>query len=150
MSESSPDPAAIEFLNTEIRALLRVVAASDLTSLDLEQDGISVSLKRRTAIVLAPSAAEPATAAAPLNIEDNTFHIVSPVVGWFRYGDTPQGAPPLVEVGQAVKSGQRLGMIEAVEVVHTVTADRDGVLVEVLAADGAGVEYGQPLFVLKP
>lgn len=149
MSESSKE-AALDFLNREIRDLLRVVGSSDLTSLSLEQDGISVSFKRRTTIVATASDVEPAAVVPAPVAEDNTIMITAPVVGWFRYGDTPEGAPPLVEAGQQVKAGQRLGMIEAVEVVHTVTADHEGTIVEVLAADGAGVEFGQPLFVLKP
>jgi acetyl-CoA carboxylase biotin carboxyl carrier protein len=75
--------------------------------------------------------------------------VKSPVVGWLRLSDQPNSSVPLVEVGQHVDAGQALAVIEAVQIVHEVKAELAGTILKVLAADGQGVEFGQPLFRLQ-
>ncbi len=131
---------ALRFLEGEARDILKMLAATDVEELEMERGGVSLTLRRTLA------AGEPAAQTAP--VEDSGLLITSPVVGWFRRSAQPQG-PPLVEAGQSIEPGQRLAVIEAVQIVHDVLADRAGVIINVLAADGQGVGYGDPLFRIR-
>ena len=71
----------------------------------------------------------------------------SPMVGTFYRSATP-GAKPFVEIGQAVKTGETICIIEAMKLLNEIEADRDGSIKEILVENGQPVEYGQPLFVI--
>ncbi|MBV9696146.1 MAG: biotin/lipoyl-binding protein, partial [Gammaproteobacteria bacterium] len=64
------------------------------------------------------------------------------------YSQSAPGANAFVEVGQAVKTGETVCIIEAMKLLNEIEADRDGVIKEILVENGQPVEYGQPLFVL--
>ncbi|MDR2240702.1 MAG: acetyl-CoA carboxylase biotin carboxyl carrier protein [Zoogloeaceae bacterium] len=91
----------------------------------------------------APSApAEPAAPAAPEG------HLVkAPMVGTFYRSSAP-GATSFVEVGQSVKAGETLCIIEAMKLMNEIESDATGVIKEILVENGQPVEYGQPLFVI--
>jgi acetyl-CoA carboxylase biotin carboxyl carrier protein len=90
--------------------------------------------------------APPAEPAAPA--EPEGFPIKSPMVGTF-YRQSAPGAPAFVEIGQAVKIGQTVCIIEAMKLLNEIESDRDGVIKEILVENGQPVEYGQPLFILS-
>lgn len=92
----------------------------------------------------APAAAEPVAApAAPKG------HVVkSPMVGTFYRASSP-GAKPFAEVGQAVKEGQAICIVEAMKILNEIEADKAGTITEILVENGQAVEYGQPLFVIE-
>ena len=94
----------------------------------------------------APAAAvTPAAPAAPAAVSG---HVVkSPMVGTFYRAPNP-GAAPFIEVGQSVKEGQPLCIIEAMKLLNEIEADKAGVIKEILVENGEPVEYGQPLFVI--
>ena len=97
-------------------------------------------------VAMAPAAAAPA---APPAEPEPTGHIVkSPMVGTFYRASSP-GAKPLVDVGQAVKEGESICIIEAMKIMNEIEADKTGTIVRVLAENGAAVEFGQPLFVIE-
>ncbi|WP_027802282.1 acetyl-CoA carboxylase biotin carboxyl carrier protein [Paraburkholderia dilworthii] len=92
----------------------------------------------------AAAAAAPATpaAAAPQG------HVVtSPMVGTFYRAPSP-GADPFVQVGDTVKEGQTICIIEAMKLLNEIESDKSGVVKEILVENGQAVEYGQPLFVV--
>lgn len=93
----------------------------------------------------APAATAPegeAPAAAP------DGHVIrSPMVGTF-YRSAAPGAKAFVEIGQAVKAGETLCIIEAMKLLNEIEADQDGVVKAVLVENGQPVEYGEPLFIL--
>jgi acetyl-CoA carboxylase biotin carboxyl carrier protein len=90
----------------------------------------------------AASAVVPETAAIPEG------HVVkSPMVGTFYRSGAP-GAKPLVEVGDAVKAGQAVCIIEAMKMMNEIEADKEGVIKAILVDNGQPVEYGEPLFVI--
>lgn len=91
------------------------------------------------------AAAPPGGAAAPAVPEGHV--IKSPMVGTFYRSSAP-GAKPFVDVGQSIKAGETVCIIEAMKLLNEIEADRDGVIKEVLVENGEPVEYGQPLFVL--
>ena len=98
---------------------------------------------------VAPAAAAPAAAAAaPEAPAAPAGHVVkAPMVGTFYRAPNP-GASPFVEVGQAVKEGEALCIIEAMKLLNEIEADKAGVIKEILVENGEPVEYGQPLFVI--
>jgi acetyl-CoA carboxylase biotin carboxyl carrier protein len=94
----------------------------------------------------APAAAAPAPAAeAPAGQEG---HVVkAPMVGTFYRSPSPD-AKPFVEVGQTVKEGDTICIIEAMKLMNEIEADAGGVVKAILVENGQPVEYGQPLFIL--
>jgi acetyl-CoA carboxylase biotin carboxyl carrier protein len=102
-----------------------------------------------TAPMMQP-AAEPAAAPAepPAAAEPEGHMVKSPMVGTF-YRQSAPGAKPFVEVGQAVKAGETVCIIEAMKLLNEIEADQDGIIKEVLVENGQPVEYGQPLFILS-
>ena len=98
---------------------------------------------------LAPvaEATDPAeSAAAPAEPEGHA--VKSPMVGTFYRSSAP-GAKAFVEVGQSVKTGDTVCIIEAMKLLNEIEADRDGVIKAILVENGQPVEYGQPLFVIE-
>ena len=97
------------------------------------------------ATVSAPVAEVVAPAAAPVE----TGHIVkSPMVGTFYRSASP-GAKMFVEVGDTVKQGETVCIIEAMKILNEIEADKSGVVTQILCENGQAVEYGQPLFVIE-
>ena len=102
----------------------------------------------------APAAAAPAAAtaaAAPAvaaPAEEKGFVAKSPMVGTFYRAASP-GAKPFVEVGQQVKEGDTLCIIEAMKILNEIDAEKSGTVTKVLAENGQPVEFGQPLFVIE-
>ena len=98
---------------------------------------------------LAPAA--PVAAAAPAAPEAPTAlegHIVkSPMVGTFYRAGAP-GAKPFVEVGDTVKTGQTICVIEAMKLMNEIEADKDGVIKAIMVENGQPVEYGEPLMMI--
>jgi acetyl-CoA carboxylase biotin carboxyl carrier protein len=93
----------------------------------------------------APLAAAPVAEAAPVV----TGHTVkSPMVGTF-YRSAQPGAGPIVSVGQVVKEGDTLCIIEAMKLMNEIEADKSGVVKSILVENGNPVEYGQPLFIIE-
>ena len=95
----------------------------------------------------APAAAAPApTAEAPAAPEGHA--VKSPMVGTFYRASAPD-AKPFVEVGDTVKAGQTICIIEAMKLMNEIESDQDGVVKAILAENGQPVEYGEPLFVIE-
>jgi acetyl-CoA carboxylase biotin carboxyl carrier protein len=98
------------------------------------------------AMAAAPVAgAAPAAEAAPAAIQGHA--VKAPMVGTFYRAPNP-GASPFVQVGQTVKEGDPLCIIEAMKLLNEIEADKSGVIKEILVENGEPVEYGQPLFVI--
>ena len=93
----------------------------------------------------APTAAPPAPAAPP---QPTGHSLKSPMVGTFYRAPSP-GAPPFVEVGQAVSKGQTLCIIEAMKLLNEIESDVSGTVKAILVENGQPVEYGQALFLIE-
>ena len=96
-----------------------------------------------------PVAAASSAAAAALAARDDTFTVNSPFVGTFYRSASPDN-PPFVEVGQVVKKGQVLCIVEAMKLMNEIEAEQPGRLVDSLIQNGSPVEYGEPLFRFEP
>ncbi|MFU1929883.1 acetyl-CoA carboxylase biotin carboxyl carrier protein [Bordetella hinzii] len=99
------------------------------------------------AVVAAAAAAAAAPAAAPAAPAIQGHVVKAPMVGTFYRSPNP-GAAPFVDVGQSVKEGDALCIIEAMKLLNEIEADKSGVIKEILVENGEPVEYGQPLFVI--
>jgi acetyl-CoA carboxylase biotin carboxyl carrier protein len=96
----------------------------------------------------APAPAPPASAAAPAPAARDENLVTAPMVGTF-YASPAPGAKSFVEVGQEVRVGQVLCIIEAMKMMNQIESERAGKVVAVLAKNGEPVEFGQPLFAIE-
>ena len=134
-----------------VRELARIAAEFDLAEVEADGSG-HVRVRRggggpvETAPALSGPRPIPLTPAAPAAPAEaaGTF-ISSPFVGTFYRAPSPE-APVFVDVGQAVRKGQVVCIVEAMKLMNEIEADVAGTIVAILAEDGAPVEYGQPLF----
>ncbi|MDE2366000.1 MAG: acetyl-CoA carboxylase biotin carboxyl carrier protein [Betaproteobacteria bacterium] len=95
-----------------------------------------------------PVAATPAATPAPVEKLPEGHVVKSPMVGTFYRSSAP-GANAFVEVGQTVKEGDTLCIIEAMKLLNEIESDKSGVIKAVLVENGQPVEYGEPLFVIE-
>ncbi len=102
------------------------------------------AMQAATVVDAASAAAAPAAeAAVPAG-----HQVKSPMVGTFYRSSSP-GAKPFVEVGDTVKEGETICIVEAMKILNEIEADKSGTVTQVLAENGQAVEYGQPLFVIE-
>ncbi|HKB19904.1 MAG TPA: acetyl-CoA carboxylase biotin carboxyl carrier protein [Gaiellaceae bacterium] len=143
-----------------IREVVRIVQETGIAEIAVEEEGTRVSVKRteEPAPVEVPvSAGAPVTGGAPLEPEpeldaeptDGAIRIDAPMVGVFYRAPQP-GAPPFVEVGDAVAAGQTLCILEAMKLMNEVKAEMEGVVRTIHVQNGQPVEFGQALFDLEP
>jgi acetyl-CoA carboxylase biotin carboxyl carrier protein len=94
-----------------------------------------------------PAAEAPAAPATPAPVAQQGHVVTSPMVGTFYRAPSP-GAEAFVQVGDTVKEGQTICIIEAMKLLNEIESDKSGVVKEILVDNGPAVEYGQPLFVV--
>ena len=135
-------------LRPALRRLIETVAATRVTELSVEQGGASIRLRRAPHGAVAAESRLGGPAEAPA-VEGGVATIQAGLVGTF-YRAPRAGQEPLVQVGQRVAAGQPVGVIAAMELVNDVTAPIAGTVRQIVAEDGAAVEYGQPLVILDP
>ena len=128
---------------TEAEGKVRIVKAGAATALPVMVAPAPAAMAAQPAP--AAGAAAPAPAAAP----EPTGHIVkSPMVGTFYRSGSP-GAKPFAEVGQQVKVGEAVCIIEAMKIMNEIECDHAGTITKCLVENGQAVEYGQPLFIIE-
>jgi acetyl-CoA carboxylase biotin carboxyl carrier protein len=135
----------------EVAEILRLLESSSFDELELEMNGVKLSLRRGGAAPAAArtSAQQPAPAASaasppPALEEPGADAVTAPLLGTFYRSPKP-GAPPFVEVGSLVEADTVIAIIEVMKLMNTVRAGRQGRVSAILAKDGALVEFGQPL-----
>ena len=137
--------------NQEIYDLIACFERSSLQTLRLSRQDFSIELSRGGAAAAAPAApaAMPAPAAAPAPREADGEAITAPLVGTFYAAPAPD-QPPFVKVGDRVKKGQTVCLIEAMKMMSEVPAPCDCVIESVCKTNGELVAFGEPLFRYKP
>jgi acetyl-CoA carboxylase biotin carboxyl carrier protein len=157
----------------EIKQLIEFVRERELSEFELEQDGVKVRIKfggnhhvltpqpgAAHAVVApaiaaaAPAIPAPAATASPTaeagDAEGGELAIVkSPIVGTFFQAPEP-GATPFVHVGDAVRKGQVLCIIEAMKLMNEIDSEYDGEVVRIYVENGQPVQYGERLFAIRP
>jgi acetyl-CoA carboxylase biotin carboxyl carrier protein len=148
----------------EIKEILDLFNSTDVAELEVQRGENRVRLRRAgtevthvvpagPVVAAAPApapapVAAPAPAAAPV-VDDNTTTVKSPIVGTYYDAPSP-GAPPFVKVGDSVEPGQVLCIIESMKLMNEIEAEAAGTVVAKLLENGRPVEYGEPLFSVKP
>lgn len=161
----------------ELKELIDFLIEKDISEFELERGDVKVRIKRGAeaaapviahAVPIAPmpmaSVGHPAThssaqaapapgassqQAAPVAAEEELHAVKSPIVGTFYEAPGP-GALPFVKPGDQVAAGQVLCIIEAMKLMNEIESDASGEIVKVLVNNGQPVEYGQPLFAIRP
>ena len=132
--------------NQELNDLLARFEGSSLSKLKLSTQEFTIEMERAVSAPAAPVIPAAAAApAAPAAAEPEGDAITAPMVGTFYAASAPE-QPPFVQVGDRVRKGQPVCLLEAMKMMNEITAPTPGVVVEVLAANGTQVEYDQPLF----
>lgn len=137
-----------------IRELAKLLRETDLTEIEIEEQGSRVRVARAPAVVAptmvhveAPSSPA-AASSAPARPEDHPGAVKSPMVGTAYLAPEP-GARPFIEIGSTIQQGQTLLIIEAMKVMNAIPAPRSGKVTAVLVEDGQPVEFGEPMLILE-
>lgn len=156
----------------ELRELIELISRSNFATFELEREGLKLKLVKVDAAPAVRAAPEPAVAptgnprpatapsgapsspapAAPPEVkttEDGLVELTSPIVGTFYRSPSPD-APSFVEVGDTVKQGQVLCIVEAMKLMNEIESEIDAEIAEVLVESGQPVEFGEVLFRLRP
>lgn len=127
---------------TEAEGKVRIVKGGGVMAPQYSQAAVPASAPAAVATVAATESIEPAAVA-------ETGHVTkSPMVGTFYRSASP-GSKSFVEIGDAVKEGDTLCIIEAMKILNEIEADKSGNIKRILAENGQAVEYGQPLFIIE-
>ena len=155
----------------DIQHLIKFVAKSGAHEVKLEMEDIKITIKtgpdqpfvENSGMVqqiqpmpvvaqapVPPVASAPEVVAAPVQSEeDNLITIKSPIIGTFYRKATPD-KPSFVEIGQVIKEGDVLCVIEAMKLFNEIESELSGTIVKILVDDASPVEFDQPLFVINP
>ncbi|MFD7523834.1 MULTISPECIES: acetyl-CoA carboxylase biotin carboxyl carrier protein [Paenibacillus] len=162
------------FKLSEIKELMKLMDQTSLQELEIENEGARLSIRKpnKTESVVvtaapvqqtyAPAIAQAVPGSAPAHVaaeapkadeqkeSDSTLHkIVSPMVGTFYQASSP-GSAPFVSKGSNVNEKSVVCIVEAMKLMNEIEAEVKGEIVEILVENGQLVEYGQPLFLVKP
>ncbi len=147
----------------QIIQLIKTVSDSSLTEFKIEDGDVKISMKTDKGAKGVPVMAEsnvpmiqaaaisssPAQSVSNPILEVAKGNVVkSPLVGTFYASDSPEGEP-FVQVGDTVKKGQPLGIVEAMKLMNEIESEFDGTVTEILVKNEQVVEYGQPMFVIE-
>ncbi len=151
----------------EIKELIEILKNTDVSELEVERSGVKVRIRKGgdvtfhpamprmeypPAALVAPAIAEAPAPAAEKPAEpprSNQIKVTSPIVGTFYRSSSPD-KPAYAEVGDIVKKGQVLCIIEAMKLMNEIESEAPGRIVQILVENGQPVEFGQPLFVIEP
>lgn len=133
-----------------IRKYATLMKELGLTGLEISENGSVVRLERNqqgnVGNIVVPQ--ETPVTPTPQKTADGFFDLSSPLIGVFYAAPTEDGKP-FVQVGDRIKKGDMLCIIEAMKLMNEITAEEDGIIAEICVANGQVVDYGQTLFRLK-
>ena len=147
----------------KLKTLIDLVSESNISELEITEAEGKVRIVKASAaaaqapmMMMAPAPApamvaspQAAAAPAPAVEPEETGHVVkSPMVGTFYRASSP-GAKSLADVGQPIKEGESICIIEAMKIMNEIESDKSGTVVKVLVQNGQAVEFGQPLFIVE-
>lgn len=150
----------------KVKKLIELLEESNISEIEIQEGEESVRISRHTGGFSAPPAAQaPAPAAAPAPTpaapsvaaapeaeaapaQPSGHPVTSPMVGTFYRSPAP-GAKAFVEVGQSVKKGETVCIVEAMKMMNQIEADQDGVIEAIMVEDGEPVEFDQPMVIIS-
>lgn len=146
---------------SEIRDLIDFIAQTGLNEVDIETSEIKLHVKRSPDQTLLKAASEaqapavtvpvaaPAVESRPLAPADNTVAIKSPMIGTFYRSGKPD-VPPFISVGDKIKKGKVVCIIEAMKLFNEIESEVSGTIVKIMVENATPVEFDQVLFVVEP
>jgi acetyl-CoA carboxylase biotin carboxyl carrier protein len=144
----------------KLKKLIDLVQESGISELEVTEGEEKVKIVRSgggavalaaaapAPVAVAPFAPAPSGAAAPVPADIQGHVVKSPMVGAFYRCPSP-GAKAFVEIGDTVKSGDTICIIEAMKLLNEIECDKDGVITAILVENGQPVEYGEPLVIIE-
>ncbi|HUP19406.1 MAG TPA: acetyl-CoA carboxylase biotin carboxyl carrier protein [Gemmatimonadota bacterium] len=138
----------------ELQELIRLVEESDIDELEIRRFGRTIRISKNAnrppggGAAAAPAGDAPAPAATEKPAGPPLHPVKSPMVGTFYRAPSPE-APPFVDVGDTVRVGQTLCILEAMKLMNELQAEVSGVVRGILVENAQPVEYGQPLFHIE-
>jgi len=156
----------------EIKELIQLVDETSVQEVEIENEGSRLVIRKpskaetvyvqqattapavtpqavQAPVTATPTASAPAAAPTAAEVDPSLHTIVSPMVGTFYRSSSPEAAP-FVSTGDKVNDKSTVCIIEAMKLMNELEAETNGTIVEILAENGQLVEYGQPLFLVKP
>jgi acetyl-CoA carboxylase biotin carboxyl carrier protein len=141
----------------DLKQIIELLKDTDITELQLEKDNTRIKIKRGKFLpsvevsepVPKPEKVLEPVAAGEEEEQQRLITVTAPLVGTFYRSPSPE-SPPFVEVGDRVKKGQVICIIEAMKLMNEIESEVDGIVVRVLVDNAQPVEYGEPLFLLEP
>ena len=149
----------------EIRKLVKLVESAGITSLEIEEGELQIRIEKAAPVSSAPQlvyasapaaapapaapAAAPAAPAAEAPVASNLIEVRAPMVGTFYRSPNPE-SPPFVEVGDSIRPGQTLCILEAMKIMNEIEAEVSGRIAEVLIDNGQPVQFDQVLYRIEP
>jgi acetyl-CoA carboxylase biotin carboxyl carrier protein len=146
-----------------IKKIVKLVETSDITDLVIEENELKISVSKKSyttqqviaqpvqaavAAAVKPAAESAASAADDKKASSKLHEIKSPIVGTFYRAPSPD-ADPYAQVGESVKAGSVLCIVEAMKLMNEIESDVSGKVVKILVENGKPVEYNQPLFLIE-
>jgi acetyl-CoA carboxylase biotin carboxyl carrier protein len=135
-----------------IRDLAGLLKETGLTEIEVERDGARIRVARggspQTMVAPAAPAAAPVAAAAPVSDANHPGAVPSPMVGTAFRAPEPDGKP-YVDVGDTVRQGDTLLIVEAMKTMNQIPAPRSGKVTKIMVEDGQPVEFGEPLLIIE-
>jgi acetyl-CoA carboxylase biotin carboxyl carrier protein len=151
----------------ELKRILELVREHELTELELEGDGLKLRIKKDGQVVVhhaaaaplpgpqgpgglaaTPPAAAPARPDTEIEVDTELAVVKSPIVGTFYRSPEPN-APAFVSVGDTVRKGQTLCIVEAMKMMNNIDSEYEGTVVKVYVENGQPVQFGERLFAIK-
>jgi acetyl-CoA carboxylase biotin carboxyl carrier protein len=146
----------------DLKELIELIQGTEVAEVELQEGDLRIRVRRGEPTVLTsslptskavassrPEASSAMEPAAPIEEEQKYFIVRSPIVGTFYRSASPD-SQPYVEVGDQVKKGQILCIVEAMKLMNEIESELDGCVVEISVEDASPVEYGQVLFKVEP
>ena len=143
----------------KIKKLIEMLQESDLNEIEVKEGEESVRINRKKEVHISPSAPQVSLSmpeqqqavsspAAEEELSSELTSITSPMVGTFYRSPAP-GKPPFIEIGQKIKAGDVVCIVEAMKMMNQVKSDVDGVVRKIHIEDGQPVEFDQPLISIE-
>jgi len=145
----------------EIKEMISLMNENGLIELEIEKDGTRIRLKKTgpgSEVPAGPIIIEKENATSMLRQESaeksgkaevNSVEIKAPMVGTFYRAPQPE-APPYIEIGQTIESGQVICIIEAMKLMNEIKSEIKGKVLEILVENNEPVEFGQPMLLIEP
>jgi acetyl-CoA carboxylase biotin carboxyl carrier protein len=151
----------VEFDLNQVRELLAILNQTDIEELSLKSSDFELTIRKGSSSISVQTAAPSLAPAAPITavsipttssvpvVDKSWVEVTSPMVGTFYRSPAPD-EPSFVDVGDAIRKGQTICIIEAMKLMNELEAEVNGEVMEILVENGKPIEFGQPLMRVKP